>query len=90
MKDRFSNVISLTAADSTILFRRCVVGVEFGDEGFDFANGGTRERRRIEFGDGAERKRLFTLSLSIVVFSSQVERANMIECRTLTSVFGYV
>ena len=57
--------LSLTAADSTILFRRCVVGVELGDGGFDFAKGGTRDRRRIEFGDGAERKRVFTLSLSI-------------------------
>ena len=75
--------MSLTAADSTILFRRWLVGVEVGDDGFDLANGGTRESRRIEFGDGAERKRLFTLSLSM----SRALQRWMIEYETMRNVF---
>lgn len=48
-----------------MLFRRWVVGVDVGDDGVDLANGGTRESRRVVFGDEAERNKVFTLSLSM-------------------------
>lgn len=56
----------LTAGDSTILLRRSVVGVDDGDEGVDFVNGGTSENRRVRLlGEGAERNNVFTFNLSI-------------------------
>lgn len=56
---------TLTAADSIILLRRRALGVDVGDDWLGLVNGGTNDNRRAVFGEGPERKRLFTLNLSI-------------------------
>lgn len=55
----------LTAGDSTILFRRRVVGVDVGEDEFDFVNGGTSENRRVGLGDDGERNNVFIFNLSM-------------------------
>ncbi len=57
---------SLTAGESTILLRRRVVGVDDGDDGVDFVNGGTSENRRVGFDEGADRNNVLIFNLSIV------------------------
>ena len=58
-----------------MLFRRRVTGVVDSDDDGDFVNGSTSENRRVGIGEAAERKKLFTLNLSIVltVFSCSME-----------------
>ena len=55
----------LTAGDSTILVRRRVVGVDVGEDEFDFVNGGTSENRRVGLGDDGERNNVFIFNLSM-------------------------
>ncbi len=57
----------LTAGESTILLRRRVLGVDDGDDGVDFVNGGRSENRRVRFGEEAERNNVLTFNLSIVM-----------------------
>jgi hypothetical protein len=54
----------LTANDSIILFRRTFDG----DDGVDFVNGGTSEKRRVGTGEAAERNNVFIFNLSINLF----------------------
>lgn len=58
---------SLTAGDSIILLRRRVIGVEDGDVGVDFVNGGTSENRRIGFSEEVDRNNVLIFNLSIIL-----------------------
>ena len=82
--------------DSIILFRRRTFGVDEGDDGVDFANGGTSENRRVKLGAGVERNNelTFNLSMFLVVRTESlgfqkkilVELMKMIEYETIRNI----
>ena len=50
-----------------MLFRRRVTGVVESDDDGDLVKDGTSENRRVGIGEAAERKKVFTLNLSIAL-----------------------